>query len=162
MSEESIIFAILKKQIGQEFTYTDEFVVEKGMIRRFALAVGDPSPLYFDEEFARKTIYRGIVAPYTFLFEWNHHSHSVLSPKAIESLFKEVHPKPSFVRGGNEYEIMQPVRPGHIITSHSRVNEVYEKQGRSGLLIFAICENKYYNQKQEMLGKSRDPYIFLP
>jgi len=132
------------------------------MIRRFAIAIGDPNPIYFDEEFARKTIYGGIIAPHTFLFECNHHRHSVLSPEERRSLFKELNPQPRFLRGGNEYEIFQPVRPGDIITSKSRLTEVYEKLGKSGPLIFAICEDEYYNQRAEFLGKNRDTYILLP
>ena len=162
MIKESSVLSILKRHIGHEFAYTDEFEVEKGMIRRFAIAIGDPNPIYFDEEFARKTIYGGIIAPHTFLFEWNHHRHSVLSPEERRSLFKELNPQPRFLRGGNEYEIFQPVRPGDIITSKSRLTEVYEKLGKSGPLIFAICEDEYYNQRAEFLGKNRDTYILLP
>jgi acyl dehydratase len=160
--KESSILGILKMQIGQEMTYTDEFEVEKGMIQRFAIAVGDSNPIYFEEEFARKTIYKGMIAPFTFLFEWNHHSHSILSPEKRRSLFKDLKSQPRVLRGVNEYNIIQPVRPGDIITSKSRLSEAYEKQGKSGLLIFAVCENIYYNQKQEVLGKSRDTYILLP
>lgn len=162
MIKESPVLSILKKHIGYEITYTDEFEVEKGMIGRFAIAIGDSNPIYFDEEFARKTIYGGIIAPYTFLFEWNHHRHSVLSPEERRSLFKELKPQPRFLRGGNEYEIIRPVRPGDIITSKSRITEAYEKLGKSGPLIFAVCENKYYNQKQEVLGKTKDTYILIP
>lgn len=86
MAEESRVTSILKKERGREFTDTDEFEVEKGMIRRFALAVGDPHPLYYDEAFAAKTVHGGIIAPYTFPFEWNHHSHSVFSPERREAL----------------------------------------------------------------------------
>jgi len=32
-------------------------------IRRFAQAIDDPNPLYYDEEYAKKTIYKGIIAP---------------------------------------------------------------------------------------------------
>ena len=40
--------------------------IEKGHIRRFAEAIGDPSPLYYDEEYAKQTSYKGIIAPPTF------------------------------------------------------------------------------------------------
>jgi acyl dehydratase len=32
-------------------------------IRRFARAIGDGNPLYVDEEYARETQWRGIIAP---------------------------------------------------------------------------------------------------
>ena len=90
------------------------------------------------------------------------HRANRLSPEERRSLFKELNPQPRFLRGGNEYEIFQPVRPGDIITSKSRLTEVYEKLGKSGPLIFAICEDEYYNQRAEFLGKNRDTYILLP
>ncbi len=162
METESPVLDILKKLVGREVAYTDEFEVEKGMIRRFALAVGDPNPVYWDEEFAKKTPYGGIIAPFTFLFEWNHHRHAVLPPEARRSLFKELKRQPRLLRGGSEYEVARPVRPGDIITSRTRITEVYEKKGKSGPLIFQACESRYYNQKDEMLGASKDVYILLP
>jgi len=49
-------------------TWSEPFVVdvEKGAIRKFAEAIGDPNPLYFDERFARQHGYPGLLAPPTF------------------------------------------------------------------------------------------------
>ncbi len=162
MPGESSVLSILQRMVGREFPYTDEFEVEKGMIRRFAIAIGDPNPLYYDEEFARTTPYGSIVAPPTFLFEWNHHKHTVIPPGERASIFSGLERQPRLLRGTNEYEIVQPVRPGDIIKSKSRIMEVYEKQGRSGQLVFMVCETNYFNQKDEPLAKSKDTYILLP
>ena len=43
--------------------------VEKGAIRRFADAVDDPDPLYYDEEYARNSRYGSMIAPPGF-FGW--------------------------------------------------------------------------------------------
>ncbi len=40
--------------------------VEKGAIRRFAEALGDYNPAYFDAEYARASGFNGIVAPPSF------------------------------------------------------------------------------------------------
>src|ERR671936_250242 len=40
--------------------------VEKGHIRRFCEAIGDPNPIYYDEAAATAAGYRGIPAPPTF------------------------------------------------------------------------------------------------
>src|SRR3954451_11125008 len=56
----------VKELIGLElppYTYT----VERGKIREFALAIGDPNPIYYDEEAARYEGYEGIPIPLTFL-----------------------------------------------------------------------------------------------
>ena len=37
--------------------------VEKGAIKKFADAVDDPNPLYWDEEYARGSRYGSIIAP---------------------------------------------------------------------------------------------------
>ena len=41
-------------------------VVEKGAVRKFAEAIGDPNPLYVDEEAAKASRYGGLIAPPTF------------------------------------------------------------------------------------------------
>ena len=55
----------VRKQIGiqSEARIVD---VERGAIRRFAEAIGDPNPLFNDETSARKTCFGGMVAPPTF------------------------------------------------------------------------------------------------
>ena len=56
MSEESGIPDELRKMVGVEGRRR-VFEVEKGSIRKFAQAVGDPNPLWQDEEYARKSRY---------------------------------------------------------------------------------------------------------
>ena len=149
--------------IGHETCHTDQFEVEKGMIQRFAIAIGDSNPLYFDDEFASKTAYGGIVAPPTFLFEWNHHAHWVraLAPAERSSLFEGLEHEPRFLRASNELEIMQPVRPGDVIHSKARLTDVYEKAGKSGQLTFVQCETDYVNQQGEILGKNKDIFVII-
>jgi len=162
MEEQASVISILKQNVGQEAIWTDEFEIENGMIKRFAIAIGDTNPLYCDEEFAASTAYGGIIAPPTLLFEWNHHKHAVISPEFRKSIFKGLDRQPRLLRGANEFEFIQPVRPGDVIKSKSRIIDAYEKQGRSGQLVFMICETDYFNQKEEVLGKSKDTYILLP
>ena len=162
MPQESRLASILRGFIGREITYVDEFEIEKGMCRRFAIALGNPNPLYCDEEFAKTTEYGGIVAPPTMVFEWNHHKRSVIPREQRKSIFASLPRQPSFIRGINEYEIIQPLRPGDIITSHSKITDIHEKQGKSGPLVFMVYETIYLNQKAEILAKSKDTTILLP
>ncbi|MGZ6550894.1 MAG: FAS1-like dehydratase domain-containing protein, partial [Tumebacillaceae bacterium] len=46
--------------------------VEKGAIRKFAEAIGDPNPLYRDPEYAVNTRYGKIIAPPTFSMTFDH------------------------------------------------------------------------------------------
>ena len=162
MAPKSSVLCILQRLVGRKVTYIDEFEVEKGMIKRFAIAIGDPNPVYYDEEFARTTSYGGIVAPPTFMFEWNHHRHNVLPPEERRTVFSSLEHQPRSLRGINEYEVVRPVRPGDTIKTKARITEAYEKQGRSGQLVFMVVETDFFNQKEELLGKSKDTYILLP
>ena len=150
MSDNDILLR-LKSLVGYEREFSDSQPIEEGMIKRFAEAIEDDNPLYHDREFAQKSPFGGIIAPPTFVFEWNHH----------EALTDVNLPGP-LIRAGNEYEFIQPLRPSDIITSKSKISDVYEKQGRSGTMIFIICESTYTNQRGELLGIQRSSFILLP
>ncbi len=60
--ELSAITPELRNAVGKE-SAPKVFEVEKGHIRRFAEAVGDPNPMYRDEAYARKSRYGNIIAP---------------------------------------------------------------------------------------------------
>src|SRR5258708_20687598 len=55
----------VRKQIGMQ-SEARVVEVERGAIRRFAEAIGDPNPLFNDEAAARKTRFGGMIAPPTF------------------------------------------------------------------------------------------------
>ena len=145
------ILSKLKSLVGYENEFSDGQPIEEGMIRRFAEAIEDDNPLYHDSEFAQKSPFGGKIAPPTFAFEWNHH----------EALTDITLPGP-LIRAGNEYEFIQPLRLGDIITSKSKISDVYEKQGRSGTMIFITCESTYTNQRNELLGIQRSSFIVYP
>lgn len=153
------ILSQLKSLVGYEVEFSDDQAIEEGMIKRFAEAIGDDNPLYHDREFAQKSPFRGIIAPPTFVFEWNHHE--VLTVDEDGAHLAGVALPRQSVRAGNEYEFIQPLRPGDIITTKSRVAEVYEKQGRSGTMTFVVCESTYTNQENRLLGIQRSSLIVL-
>ena len=55
----------VSKQIGTNGEIRT-YDVERGAIRRFAEAIGDPNPLFNDEREARKTRFGGMIASPTF------------------------------------------------------------------------------------------------
>ena len=149
MSDNATILR-LKALVGYEKEFSDGQPIEEGTIKRFAEAIGDDNPLYHDKKFARESPFRGIVAPPTFVFEWKHH-------EAVGDMNL-----PGLLRAGNEYETIRPLRPRDVITSKSRIIDVHEKQGRSGTMIFIICESTYTNQRNELLGIQRSSFIVYP
>lgn len=153
----------IKALLGREVVFPDCEEIEKGMIHRFALAVGDLNPLYLDEEFARGSRYGGIVAPPTFLFEIFFSTWTQLREDGTPAEFLQLPPPfERLVRGGNEYEFFQPVRPGDRISCKWKVVDIYEKQGKRGKLLFVIREATFTNHKGELLGRNRETLIFLP
>lgn len=163
MADDSLITPETRALVGKEIAFAGSEEIEKGMIRRFALATGDLNPLYHDEEYARKSRYGGIIAPPTFIFEINFSTGAELREDG--SPVARLRPPPplnTLVRGGNEYEFFRPVRAGDVISGRYRIVDIYQKRGRTGDLVFAIGEATFSNLKGEALGVNRETMIFLP
>ena len=52
------------------------------------------------------------------------------------------------------------MRPGDVLTLTSTVLDIYEKQGRSGRLIFQINRDSYTNQRGEQVAVEIKTTIF--
>ena len=163
---ETMLTPEVKVMVGKEDMFSSEFEIGAATIKRFAMAVGDNNPLYWDDEFAKKTEHGGIIAPPTMIFELNHNIGSDVSEEdggykdILLDLLKGISNR--FVRGGNDYEILQPVRPQDIITVKRKVAQIREKVGKTGPLLIVSIEITYKNQREELLGINRETIIFLP
>ena len=152
------IFDKLKSFIGYETEVTEDDPIEAGMIRRFAQAIGDDNRLYYDEEYAHKGGFTSIIAPPTFVFEWKHSE--ALRADETGAYIADYRLPPRFVRAGNEYEFINPLCPGDIITTKSKIKDVYQKQRASGeTMVFIVSESTYINQRQAILGIQRGVFI---
>lgn len=150
----------LKSLVGYEREFCDGQPIEEGMIRRFAEAIGDDNPIYRDKNFAEQTPSGGIVAPPTFVSEWNHHEVLTIDEHGI--YLGDTRLPGRLLRAGNEYEFLHPLRQGDIITTKSKVSDVYEKKGMSGTMTFIACESTYFNQRHELSCIQRSLFIVLP
>ncbi|MGH7934560.1 MAG: MaoC family dehydratase N-terminal domain-containing protein [Candidatus Binataceae bacterium] len=110
--------------------------VERGAIRRFAEAIGDPNPLFHDEREARKTPFGGMIAPPTFCRSLG---------SAIPDVKLEM-PAYRGLDGGSDWEYFEPIRPGDRITVQSKIADLRESEGRLGPMIFITTETSYTNQ----------------
>jgi acyl dehydratase len=174
---QSAISEELRAAVGREGspkTAWDE--VSRSEIRRYAQAVMDPSPLYWDEDFACGTRYGGVVAPPFLpckifrvppdapdpLREDLGHWSGEHTPRG-ESDLRIPWPKGWIVlHGSDEAEIHQLARPGDRITSRSKLVDVYERQGRSGHLVMAVTETTYTNQDGDVLYLNRGVSVARP
>jgi acyl dehydratase len=124
--------------------------VEKGAIRRFVEALGDPNPIYVDEAAARAAGYPALVAPPTFpvvLASNERFRHSLdLGTRSI-------------LHGDQQFEYARPVLAGDRITVRSRVADVQERAGASGATDVIVIEDEGRDDKGELVFKTRATLI---
>jgi acyl dehydratase len=137
------------KQIGKTGE-ARSYDVERGAIRRFAEAIGDPNPLFNDEQEARH-IFGGMVAPPTFC-------RSMGSPIPNVTL-KNMGAEFRGLDGGSDWEYFQPIRPGDRITVQSKLVDLRESEGRLGPMVFTTIETTYTNQYGELCVTQRSTGI---
>ncbi|MFB0559586.1 MAG: MaoC family dehydratase N-terminal domain-containing protein [Dehalococcoidales bacterium] len=151
MVEDSLTTEGLKSKIGIE-NAPEVYEIEKGMIRRFVLAVDDPNPLWQDEEYAGKSRYGGIIAPPTFVLTIGFDE---LRQQLLESI-----PFGSLLHGSTELEGYQPVRADDTITVTTKITNIRERQdSRMGKTVFVTVDVTYKNQKQELVARCQQMII---
>ncbi|MEW6297158.1 MAG: MaoC family dehydratase N-terminal domain-containing protein [Thermodesulfobacteriota bacterium] len=155
MTQASLITDEIRSWIGRE---TQPWTVEVTQrdVKRFAVATDDLNPLYFDEEYARKSRYGGLIAPPLFYMAplTDPVPESELRPDGLpyEGKFPiPPTPLPRLVDGGTEIEFFAPIRVGDTLTGRSKILDIYQKDGRTGPLIFVVRETTYTNQKGEVV-----------
>jgi acyl dehydratase len=119
--------------------------VEKGALRRFAEAVGETNPIYFDEKAARAQGYRGIVAPIGF----------VMAMRSSDGLSQPPVPNRTVLLSEQQIELLQPICAGDRLLVASRVVEVNQRQGTTGPLEFVVVEDEGRNPEGQLVFRAR-------
>jgi len=126
-------------------------VVEEDAVRRFAEAIGDPNPLYVDEEAAKASRYGRLLAPPTF-------------PRTFE--YGEVQgmgaPGQGFIHGEHRIRYERPLFVGEEVSCYAEVKDYYEKEGREGALGFLISERVGESPEGELIFTMLDTAIITP
>jgi len=152
VTNDSVITEEMRNAIGVE-SEPSVYEIEKEAIRRWAESLGDPNPLYRDEEYAKKLGYRGLVAPPAFIAQYSFPvKHG--RPRAAFKM-----PFARNLNGGNEYEFLKPICSGDVITSTTKIANMKERDGKMGKMLFVIIENTYKNQDGEIVAKARNTGI---
>ena len=146
-SVDSKIFSLkdIQSQIGNK-AIGDPELIELNMIKEWAKAVAwpdPPNPLYSDEVFAGKSRYKGIIAPPCFFTRLGHG----LSAKVVDLPKSDAE-----ANGEGEYEPISNIRPGDTITTTCILDNIKEKIGRKGRLVFVYCRYEFVNQNDELVG----------
>ncbi|HET7753179.1 MAG TPA: MaoC family dehydratase N-terminal domain-containing protein [Anaeromyxobacteraceae bacterium] len=100
--------------------------VERGMIRRFADAIGDPNPIYSDESAAKAAGFSQLVAPPTFA--------AALTANERFRAGLDLGTR-SFLLSDQQFEYGRPIFAGDRITVVTRVADVQERAGATDILV---------------------------
>jgi len=140
------------------------FDIEKGAIRKYAEAIEDTNPLYWDEEYARNSRYGSIIAPPGF-WGWvpadpategepfvyiGGSQRFVARDQAINALAKAGYSR--VMDGGHAYDFLKPVRAGDTLAAFYKILDIVERQGRGGKFAILMQETSYTNQHGELVG----------
>lgn len=145
-------------------------VVERGQIRRHAQGIMDKDPSYYDDKYAAGTKFGGVVAPPLFPM----HAVTRVGPNLPDpfegaandpdfdgvprSLMKTWVPLPiplkRILNGGNQVELYQNAKPGERVKARSKYTDIYQKDGKSGPMVFWFIEITYTNESEELLMKA--------
>jgi acyl dehydratase len=136
------------------------------LTQRFAMAITDEDPIYFDDEAARAAGYERKVAPVTFVS-------SILEYQAgpPESELKEdgvgtglfpsvVRPDALLMGGGQDIDFWEPIYQGDDIHLRRDVVDVYQRPSkRFGELTFVVMQTDGHNQDGVKVVTIRDTLI---
>ena len=144
----------LRAQIGKEYGRRVSLPVDKSSIRLWAIGTRWPEPpkrLYWDEEYAKKTPFKGIVAPPGFNpFAYHVDEERMQGPSSYGLL--RTGEGNRGINAGGEATYHAPIRPGDVITSVSKIVEVSNlKTTRLGHSVFVVTETRWTNQKGELV-----------
>lgn len=97
--------------------------VEKGAIRKFAEAIGDPDQRYRDEAAAQQAGFKTIIAPPTFPVTFR-------APE--EPIWTRLLDRRRILAGGQSFEYERPIYAGDRLQCRVHFTAVEDKVGRSG------------------------------
>ena len=158
VSAGSLIPAQTQARVGQLLAGPRTGAITAEGAQRYAQAVGDLNPVYFDEAAARAAGHPTLVAPPTYV------AYAVVQGRPLE----ETGPDGLFVGGeplrlevarimfgGEEWDFVAPVYVGDNITAETRLAGLDEKNGSKGPFVRIVRETTYRNENGEVVVCTR-------
>lgn len=116
--------------------------------RRFAEAVEDANPLYWDQDAAAESCYGRIVAPPTFFGQNMPDLERIEPPVPVSHSTGMV--------GELEWEFRRPVLLGERVIAQRGITEIVEKPSRTlGLMVLVVAETTYRTEEGEVVAIHR-------
>jgi len=121
-------------------------------IRRWAMySIGDDNPLWAQQDYARATVWGGVIAPPTFLYTID----STIVAPGLRGI--------QWIYGGTRWEFHEPVRVGDTITARARLIRMTEKTGaHAARFIIQTGEILYYNQNCVLVARAEADVLRVP
>ena len=135
--------------VGREYP-AYPVTIERGKIKEFARALGDPNAFYLDDGVGQASPWGDIIAPPTFATSFR--------PDAGDTgaLLRDLGVDISRVLHGEQhFESFRQLTPGETLLCRSKVVDIYEKAGRSGPMAFVVRETAVTDQTNEIVLKMR-------
>jgi acyl dehydratase len=120
---------VFKEQIGKQSNKVKN-AVERGAVKKFAEAIGDLHPIYFDEETGRNSRYQTNIAPPTFPRTFDY---GVITGLNL--------PNKGLIHGEQTFHYERPIRVEEEIYCYTKVKNYFEKKGNFGEMGFLVLEN---------------------
>jgi acyl dehydratase len=145
-----------------------KFTVDAVAAQRFAVAVGDLNPIYFEPAAAKAAGLPGLVAPPLFITSQNSWE---AGPRTEELAFDGVNPQrfPGAISserttlgGSQELEFQRPVLLGETLEVIVEQKESFEKQSSQGTLLIFVIEARFTDSRGELVAVARDSVITAP
>jgi hypothetical protein len=139
LAAESVITKELESVLNVEYG-PEVYDIEKGMLKNFAEAIGDPNPKWLKE------------APPTFP--------AAIVPRALlNKLFNADIPLKRLLNGSSDLEYLQPIKQGDTISVTAKLTRLRQVAGAEGPTLFMFTEMTYTNQRGEVVVKGKNTYI---
>ncbi|MFB4164233.1 MaoC family dehydratase N-terminal domain-containing protein [Alteribacillus sp. JSM 102045] len=107
-----------------------ENIVERGAVKAFVRAIGDPHPLYTDKEYGKESKYKNNIVPPTFPRTFSYGTIPGLNL-----------PSAGLIHGEQQFEYNRPLLVGEEVYCYSKVENYREKRAASGHLGFLTLLN---------------------
>jgi acyl dehydratase len=124
--------------------------VERGELRRFAEALGDPNPVYVDEAAARAAGYPALVAPPTYC--------AVLAANERFRQSLDLGTR-AVLHVDQQLEQARPIFAGDSLTITSRVADVQERGSASGPMDILVVEDEARDPQGQLVFRTRSTLV---
>jgi len=147
----SVVTDEMREVIGKEGGETI-LEVDKTGCRMFARSVGHTDQIFYDEEYAKSKGHRSIVAPPGFLGTPVFNPGGTRAPAEVAGARINI-PYKRVLNGGTDYEYLDTVCAGDVLTSRTKISGFEERKASLGPMLITTRETTYTNQDGKVVAK---------